>query len=193
MTSAALSDPLLRERDIEVAERHRYGDDTAFEEVFDRFHEMVYNLALRMTGDPEDAADLTQDAFLRIYRHLGSFSGRSTLKTWVYRVAINCCRSRLRRRSFRAARGPIVELDLAKVADERRGPEQRTLAGDARRRLLRGLAELPPIYREAVVLRDLEGLSYCEVAAALKLRIGTVRSRIARGRERLRKALEAAR
>ena len=81
--------------DVALVERHRCGDLQAFDEVYERFGEMVYNLALRLAGNREEAADLTQEVFLRIYRHLGSFGGRSTLKTWVFRIAINHCRDRL--------------------------------------------------------------------------------------------------
>ena len=83
--------------DVALVERHRCGDLQAFDEVYERFGEMVYNLALRLAGNREEAADLTQEIFLRIYRHLGSFGGRSTLKTWVFRIALNHCRDRLSR------------------------------------------------------------------------------------------------
>jgi hypothetical protein len=83
--------------DVELVERHRSGDLHAFDEVYARFGDMVYNLALRLAGNREEAADLTQEIFLRIYRHLGSFGGRSTLKTWVFRIAANHCRDRLSR------------------------------------------------------------------------------------------------
>ena len=83
--------------DVALVERHRCGDLQAFDEVYERFGEMVYNLALRLAGNREEAADLTQEIFLRIFRHLGTFGGRSTLKTWVFRIAINHCRDRLSR------------------------------------------------------------------------------------------------
>lgn len=178
-------------RDLELVQRHRYGDREAFSEIYADYERTVYNLALRMSGDPFDAADLTQEVFLRVYRHLGKFRGRSSLKTWIFRVALNHCRSRLGRR--REPDQPLVDEDgqpIREVADERRGPEDKALAVDAARRLEHALARLPLQFREAVVLRDLEELSYEQIAQVLKVRIGTVRSRIARGRERLRVALE---
>jgi RNA polymerase sigma-70 factor (ECF subfamily) len=177
--------------DIELVERHRCGDDAAFDEVYERFGEMVFNLALRLSGHREEAADLTQETFLRIYRHLGSFGGRSTLKTWVFRVAVNHCRDRLSR--HQVATEPIEDGQddwSSAFADPSRNPEELALAADDGRRVTSGLACLPQSFREAVVLRDLEGLSYEEIADVLGVRVGTVRSRIARGRDQLRALLE---
>ena len=176
--------------DVVLAERHRYGDAEAFDEVYQRFAELVFNLALRMSGRRDVAEDLAQEIFIRIFRHLGRFSGRSSLKTWVYRVAVNHCRSRLGRRRWLTK--PLAEDDAehgVQLVDERRTPESRTLAGDTERLVARALVQLKPAFREAVVLRDLEGLRYEEIAEVLNIRIGTVRSRIARGRERLRQVV----
>jgi RNA polymerase sigma-70 factor (ECF subfamily) len=177
--------------DVALVERHRCGDLQAFDEVYSRFGEMVYNLALRLAGNREEAADLTQEIFLRIYRHLGSFGGRSTLKTWVFRIAINHCRDRLSRHY-----PPMQSIDAdpeeggVSLADPARGPEDLAVAADEGRRVTEGLSRISPVFREAVVLRDLEGLSYEEIAEVLGVRVGTVRSRIARGREHLRTLLE---
>lgn len=177
--------------DQELAERHRYGDPEAFEELYDRFGTMVYNLALRMTGKPEDAADLSQDIFLKIYRHLGSFRGRSSLRTWVYRVAMNCCHSRFRRqRSWRSRLLPDAVEILERVPDGRRSPEENAVARGTAELVTEALMRLPGVYRQAVVLRDIEGLSYEEIGEVLGIRLGTVRSRIARGRDRLRALFE---
>ncbi|HVT59783.1 MAG TPA: sigma-70 family RNA polymerase sigma factor [Thermoanaerobaculia bacterium] len=180
--------------DLELASRHLRGDAQAFDEVYYRFEEMVYNLALRLSGSADEAADLTQEIFLRIYRHLGSFSGRSALKTWVFRVAVNHCRERLARwRPQLQPLSPTGELGdesgELRLADPGRGPEELAVAADEGRRVARSLALLPAVFREAVVLRDLEGLAYQEIAAVLGVRVGTVRSRIARGREQLRTLL----
>jgi RNA polymerase sigma-70 factor, ECF subfamily len=179
------------EVDVELAERHRCGDVRAFNEVYARFEEMVYNLAFRLSGNYEEAADLTQEIFLRIYRHLGSFGGRSSLKTWIFRIAVNHCRDRLSR--WRPLTQPLGddpgEGEVA-YADPSRGPEELAVAADEGRRVAEGLAKLAPVFREAVVLRDIEGLSYEEIADVLGVRIGTVRSRIARGRDQLRVLLE---
>lgn len=177
--------------DLELAERHRYGDDRAFNEVYSRFEDMVYNLAYRLSGNREEAADLTQEIFLRVFRHLGSFGGRSTLKTWIFRIAVNHCRDRLSR--WHPPTQPIGEEPgdgVAVYPDPSRGPEELAVAADAKRRVEQALTCLPQVFREVVVLRDIEGLSYEEIAEVLTVRIGTVRSRIARGREQLRALLE---
>jgi RNA polymerase sigma-70 factor (ECF subfamily) len=178
--------------DFELAQRHSHGDLRAFDEVYARYAAMVYNLALRLSGNGDEAADLTQEIFLRVFRHLDSFSGRSALKTWIFRVALNHCRERLSR--FRPLTLPIgEEMDepgAARLADPRRDPEEEAVAADLGRQVTRALALLPAPFREAVVLRDLQGLSYQEIAAVLGVRVGTVRSRIARGREQLRNLLD---
>ena len=177
--------------DVALVERHRCGDLEAFDEVYGRFGGMVYNLALRLAGNREEAADLTQEIFLRVFRHLGSFGGRSTLKTWVFRIAVNHCRDRLSRH-YPAMQSIDAEPEEGGVslADPARGPEDLAVAADEGRRVMAGLSRIAPVFREAVVLRDLEGLSYEEIAEVLGVRVGTVRSRIARGREQLRTLLE---
>ena len=188
-TTAATS--LSVNPDLDLATRHRYGDPQAFEEVYERFAQMIYNLAYRMSGHAEEAEDLTQEIFLRIHRHLGRFNGRSALKTWVYRVTLNHCRSKLGRRRYPTQ--PLAEEndgEGARLIDERRDPEGIAVAHDVGRQVYLALRQLKPLFREAVVLRDIQGLSYDEIAEILKVRIGTVRSRIARGRERLRIVLE---
>ena len=189
--SIALADTAPRARGRDLALRHRYGDPEAFEEVYRRHADMVFGLALRMSGDREEAADLTQETFLRVHRHLGRFRGRSSLKTWIYRITLNHCRSRLRRRARRRLEGPLEKLE--QVPDERHGLEDRALGADLGRRLAAAIGELPLVFREAVVLRDVQGLSYGQIGEILGVRIGTVRSRIARGRERLRGLLEESR
>lgn len=191
MAASTAATPLSSNPDLDLATRHRYGDPQAFEEVYSRFAQMVFNLAYRMSGRADEAEDLAQEIFLRIHRHLARFNGRSTLKTWIYRVTLNHCRSKLGRRRYPTQ--PLADEndgEGARLIDERRGPEDIALAHDAGRRVSLALRQVKPVFREAVVLRDLQGLSYDEIAEILKVRIGTVRSRIARGRERLRIVLE---
>lgn len=191
MDAATVRGSMRPEADLDLAQRHRYGDETAFEEIYERFATMVFNVALRLTGDPEEAADLSQETFLKIHRHLSGFRGRSSLKTWVYRVTVNCCRSRYKRRSgWRSRLIHESEDKLEQLPDSRRSPEERALARGAVDRVAKALAEVPSVYREAVLLRDIEGLTYEEIAQVLGLRLGTVRSRIARGRDKLRDLLE---
>jgi len=192
--AATVSSAAVHDVDLELVDRHRYGDARAFDEIYHRFDQMVYNLALRLSGDSEQAADLTQEIFLRIFRYIGQFRGRSSLKTWIFRIAVNHCRSCLGRRRL-----PLLSLEAPAeeegrqgvvIPDPARGPEELAVAADEGRRVATGLTRLPESFRVAVILRDLEGLSYEEISEVLGVRIGTVRSRIARGREQLRAYLE---
>jgi RNA polymerase sigma-70 factor, ECF subfamily len=192
---AATVNTAVHDLDLELVERHRFGDAQAFDEIYHRFDQMVYNLAFRLSGDAEVAADLTQEIFLRVFRHIGQFRGHSSLKTWIFRIAVNHCRSCLGRKHLltqpfvdEPGEGGVLGLNLP---DPSRGPEELAVAADESRRVAEGLAQVHPKFREAVVLRDLEELSYEEIAEVLGVRIGTVRSRIARGREQLRALLEA--
>jgi RNA polymerase sigma-70 factor (ECF subfamily) len=177
-----------RERDL--VERHRRGEPEAFDEYYTAHAGLIYNVTLRQCGDSELARDLSQEVLLKAFRGLARFRGSSSLKTWTYRICINHCRSRLGRRrpamlSLQAEDG--YEQD---VADSQRGPEESLLADEASRRLTAALPSVDAAFREAIVLRDLEDLSYQEIADVLGVPIGTVRSRIARGREQLRRVLQ---
>lgn len=181
----------LRRHEATLLERHRHGDEQAFGEIYTQFESMVYNLALRMSGNPADAEDISQETFLRAYRHLKKFKGRSSLKTWIFRIALNCSNTRLRRRGKRIARHvDDAESELERAPDDGRSPEETAVAADLSAAVRSGLDHLPLHYREAVLLRDFEDLNYAEIAEVLGVRIGTVRSRIARGRDLLRKQLE---
>jgi len=195
--AATVSTTAVHDLDLELVARHRVGDPAAFDEVYRRFDHMVYGLACRLSGSDDQAADLTQEIFLRVFRYIGQFRGGSSLKTWIFRIAINHCRSCLGRRRLPMQplpEGADTETDRGRSAltDPGRGPEELAVAADEGRRVTAGLAALPASFREAVVLRDIEGLSYEEIADVLGIRIGTVRSRIARGREQLRTFLEGA-
>lgn len=188
MVVSSAAEGLGRNSEKELVERHRYGDRDAFEEIYRLHEEMVYNLCLRLTGNPGDAEDLVQETFLRVYRYLAGFRGGSSLRTWIYRIALNRARSRFRGLKVLYA---LADDASKEPVDPRRGPEERAMASDTGRLVEKALSRIPRNFREAVVLRDLEGLAYQEIAEILGVRIGTVRSRIARGRERLRRELEA--
>jgi len=188
MSAKAIATPFQSSSDVELADRHRYGDGSAFEEVYSRFGPMVYGLCLRMCGDATRAQDLSQEVFVRVFRSLGRFRGRSSLSTWMYRVTLNHCRSRLGRKRLRTEPLDETASDL-RLADPARDPEDLTVARDTGKLVSQALLQLPSRFREAVILRDIEGLSYREIAKATRVRVGTVRSRIARGRDGLRALL----
>lgn len=188
LTAESAADRAEWERSVVL--RHRYGDEQAFDEVYREFAPMVYNLTLRMSGSPDRAQDLSQEVFLRVFRSLARFKGKSSLKTWMYRVTVNHCRSKLGRRQLPTE--PLVDEEGREkdLVDPRRDPEQRAMGGATRRELQVALLGVDTVYREALVLRDLEELTYQEIAEVLKVRLGTVRSRIARGRAQLKISLE---
>ncbi len=178
-----------RGHDLDLVYRHAAGDPAAFEEIFETHQRMIYNLALRFCGDPTRAEDLAQEALLRISCNLKSFRGKSSLKTWIYQVSINCFRSRLRRRRL-DTRSLDDESAAPQPVDAGLSPESRAYGAELQDRLTAAIAELPAKFREAVILRDVEGLDYREIETILGCRLGTVRSRIARGRAALRDALK---
>ena len=180
----------MDDTDLLLIERHRHGDPDAFEELYDEFSDMVFSVALRLSGNPDDAADLSQETFLKIHRNLDGFRGRSSLKTWIYQVALNCCRTRLRKKSSQRRLGSRSVRTLEEMPALDRTPEENAIAWSEAEKVMAALQKIPSPYREAVVLRDLEGLSYQEIAGVLRTRLGTVRSRLARGREHLRQILE---
>ncbi|MFN2578664.1 MAG: sigma-70 family RNA polymerase sigma factor [Pyrinomonadaceae bacterium] len=181
-------------------EKLRSGEALAYERLVAEHSGDVYALLHRLTTDPEEARDLTQETFLRAFQNIDRFRGDSSLKTWIYRIAINQARNRWRWWR-RRKRDVTVSLD---ATDEHRdrplattlpsentpSPEQETLAREREAQLREALKGLRRSYREAVILRDVEGFSYEEIASTLQISIGTVKSRISRGRLELRHQLE---
>ncbi len=177
----------------------RAGDATAFETLIDRYSGDIYALLFRLTENAEEASDLTQDTFLRALRSIKGFRGDSELKTWLFRIAINESRNRFRLWK-RRKRDRTISLDAMigdsnttisdTIADRSISPEDATLSREREYALQAALLDIPDVYREALVLCDIEGLSYEETAAALGVGIGTVKSRISRGREELRRRLK---
>jgi RNA polymerase sigma-70 factor (ECF subfamily) len=186
--------------DHQFIERLKLGDAAAFERlVYERSGE-IYGLLFRLTENPEEARDLTQETFLRAFQSISHFRGESDLRTWIYRIAINQARNRWRwwRRRKREVTVSLDSSDDSQrlpLADTLKceampTPEQSTLAHEREGALRAALKGLRRVYREAVVLRDIEGMAYEEIATALDISIGTVKSRLARGRQELRRKLE---
>lgn len=181
-------------------ERLRRGEAAAFESLVADHSGDVYALLFRLTNDAEEARDLTQETFLRAFQSIDRFRGDASLKTWIYRIAINQARNRWRwwrrrKREFTVSlddtndqREQPLAATLPSV--DTANPEQETLAREREGQLRDALLGLRRTYREAVILRDVEGFSYEEIAATLQISIGTVKSRISRGRLELRHKLE---
>jgi RNA polymerase sigma factor (sigma-70 family) len=190
-----VSSPAAAEQGI--LDECKRGDHRAFAQLMTMHEGMVYNLATRLLGDPEEAHDLAQEVFLQVYRTIGRFEGRSSVKTWIYRIVVNQCRNRQRfwRRRKKDRSCPIEDLGLADEAriSARPGPEPGPFEQLERRErdqwVRAGLARLSFDHRAVLVLREVEGMSCDEIAAALGLPEGTVKSRLSRARESLRQFL----
>lgn len=180
-----------------LLQRAQAGDAAAFERLVEPHLPRMYNYIARMTGDPAEAEDLTQDAILRAHRALGSFRGGATFQTWLYRIATNICVDALRRQRRQGARTYSLDdpLDLEQgqitrdVADRANDPQELAEADELRDEVTRAISELSPKLRAVVVLFDLQGLSYEEIAQTLRLPLGTVKSRLFNARARLRELL----
>jgi len=169
-------------------ERLRAGDARAFEELVASHQHRVFGVALRMLGSAAEAEDIAQEAFLRAHRSLPEFRGDAKLSTWLYTIVSRLCLNRLASRDRKAVRHG--EEVLLRVADPRGDPQTDAERGELESALHRAIAELSEERRVVVILRDLEGLSYEEIAAALGLELGTVRSRLHRARMDLKDKLE---
>jgi RNA polymerase sigma-70 factor, ECF subfamily len=177
------SDPAAPDPDRALAlglERRELG---ALREAYERHGTRVQRLCLRLLGRPADAEDAAQDVFLRLFERAGRFDGRARFSTWLHRLTVNLCLHRLERERLRRAR-PLAEDggDLCDPGDE---PPETLTRTESREHLQALLARLSPEHRAVLVLRELEGLAYAEIAAVLEVPEGTVMSRLARARESL--------
>lgn len=179
--------------DAALVEGLRNGDDWAYEALIHRFQSPVYNLIYRLMNDPSESSDVVQEVFIKVFRGIGAFRGQSSLKTWIYRIAVNEAHNH--RRWFSRWRGNQIGLDEEQsdgrtyedvLADSGPSPFDVTANHETRTRIEEGLRQLRTPYREALVLREIEGLGYEEIAEVLQISLGTVKSRIVRGREFLR-------
>lgn len=186
-----MADFLPDDPDAELVAAAGEGDGDAFEALVRRYQGRIIGLARGYTRNPADAEDLAQDVFVRLYRSLRRFRGDSLFRTWVYTVALNVIRSH---HASRGRREPVwgdSGADAERAFDPPDGAPDAEITFARREAIERALRELPPELREAVTLRDVHGLDYREIAEATGAPMGTVESRIFRGRQRLRAALTA--
>ena len=176
-------DPAAPDPDRALARRLERRELGALREAYERHGERVQRLCLRLLGRPADAEDAAQDVFLRLFERAGRFDGRARFSTWLHRLTVNLCLHRLERERLRRAR-PLAEDggDLRDPGDE---PPETLTRTESREHLQALLARLSPEHRTVLVLRELEGLAYAEIAAVLDVPEGTVMSRLARARESL--------
>jgi RNA polymerase sigma-70 factor (ECF subfamily) len=184
--------------DSEFVERLRAGDADAFDNLVTRYSGDIYALLYRLMDDPDEAGDLTQETFLAALKAIKTFRGEADLKTWLFRIAVNQSRNRFRWWK-RRKRDKTVSLDAPigdsettlsdSISDNAANPEEEVLRLEREQQLSDALNGLSDTFREVIVMCDIEGLSYEEISQTLGVNLGTVKSRIARGREELRKRL----
>jgi len=182
---------------MELVQRVRQDDEAAFEELMRRYEDKSYGLALRLTGSPEDALEVAQDAFFKAYKAIDRFQGSSSFSTWLYAITLNTARNQIRSRN-RRGHGVTISMDEDRDDLPRMDPVSRdpSPSEELQERALRqeyekALDRLSHPFKETILLRDIEGLSYEEIAVTLGVNPGTVKSRISRGRDELRKILSA--
>lgn len=196
LSSERAAEATLEVEDLRLIEALRGGSERAYEDLLSRFQQPVYALALRLLNDQSEASDVVQEVFLKVFRNIGGFRGQSSLKTWIYRITVNEAHNA--RRWFFRHRRREVELDTDPeetrnwkeiIPDRSRSPFDVAFDEEQHVMIEAALERINPIFREAVVLRDIADLSYEEIAEVLGVSLGTVKSRILRGREALRDEL----
>ena len=171
--------------DRDIVQRCRRGEMDAFEELYKRFGSRLYTVAYRITGSAADAEDLVQDIFLQVYRRLDSYRGEAALGTWLHRLAVNACLDFVRSKQGRRQRLTDTAEDLDAIPAPATGPWRAGAELD-RMDLERAVAQLPPSYRRAFMLHDVEGLEHHEIGEALGIAEGTSKSLLFKARTRLR-------
>jgi RNA polymerase sigma-70 factor (ECF subfamily) len=190
----------VRAEEASIVAELKAGSEDAYNWLIDRYHQSIYSLVYRILSDPADAADTTQEVFLKVFRGMKRFNGDCSLKTWLYRIAIHEA-SNQRRWWFRHKSketsmeshpdGDGNNFGLCDTfVDPGDSPFDALAHNEIRSRVEQELKQIPEPYRTTVILRDIEGLAYEEIAEVLKISLGTVKSRLIRGREALKKRLE---
>jgi RNA polymerase sigma-70 factor (ECF subfamily) len=186
----------VSEEDARVLRGLRAGIESAYEELIERYEQPVYNVAYRLLGNESDACDVVQEVFLKIFRGVNAFREQSSLRTWVYRIAVNEAHNHRRWFSRHSRHEVPIEKETVDhessyefAQDPGRSPYELARDNETRTLIEQALTRINPIFRTAVVLRDIQNLSYEEIADILQVSLGTVKSRIVRGREALRREL----
>jgi RNA polymerase sigma-70 factor (ECF subfamily) len=186
----------VSEEDARILRGLRSGIEGAYEELIERYEQQVYGMVYRLLGNQSDASDVVQEVFLKVFRGVSTFREQSSLRTWIYRIAVNEAHNH-RRWFVRHCKleVPLEESrpehpnSLEYTPDPGRSPFEQALDSETRTLIERALTQINPVFRTAVVLRDVQNLSYEEIAEILQVSLGTVKSRILRGREALRREL----
>lgn len=184
--------------DKKLIEKAKNGDVEAFEKIIEEHHNIVYSIALRMSGNETDAFDMAQEVFIKLYRNLSKFDGHSKLSTWIYRVASNTCLDELkkRKRLWNNTKSLNEEMEtkddsvVLEIKDTKPLPEEQIENSEIKEILNNAILKLSNQHKEVIILRDIEGFSYEEIADIIGCGVGTVKSRLSRARSSLRKILK---
>jgi RNA polymerase sigma-70 factor (ECF subfamily) len=189
----------IRAEEATIVAELKAGSEDAYVWLIGEFHQPIYSLVYRIISDPADAADTTQEVFLKVFRGMKHFHGESSLKTWIYRIAVHEASNRRRWWFRHKSRETSVEMMLTdtalgapakkKLVDDSESPFDSVVHGEIRAKVDQELRKVPEPYRTTVVLRDLEEMSYEEIAEIMEVSLGTVKSRLTRGREALKQRL----
>jgi RNA polymerase sigma-70 factor, ECF subfamily len=180
--------------DIELIRRVKTGDTLAFEQLFHHYQKRVYNIVFRLVGNESDASELTQEVFVKVYNSINKLRAEEAFQTLLRTVAVNVCRDFGRRKPAREeSLDAAMQLDDGEVtrdiADPSAGPEKLLLNGDRQSAVRKAVASLSPEHRAVIVMHHLEGLDVAEIAKMMSSPVGTIKSRLARAREELRRKL----
>jgi len=187
-----------RSQESAVIAELKAGSEEAYVWLIGQFHQPIYSLVYRIVNDPSDAADTTQEVFLKVFRGMKHFHGQSSLKTWIYRIALHEAANRRRwwfrhkaqETSIEPAEAEGSEFSLGdRLVDQGESPFDNFAHGEVHTAVEKALHQVPEPFQSALILRDLEEMSYEEIAEVLQISLGTVKSRITRGRQALRKIL----
>ena len=186
----------ISQEDARILRGLRSGIEEAYEELIERYEQPIYGLVYRLLGNQTDACDVVQEVFLKVFRSVSSFREQSSLRTWIYRIAVNEAYNHRRWFARHCRHEVSIDKEVAEhdslndlAQDPGRSPYELAVDGETRVLIERALAQINPVFRTAVVLRDVQNLSYEEIAEILQVSLGTVKSRILRGREALRREL----
>jgi RNA polymerase sigma-70 factor, ECF subfamily len=182
-----------QERALELVENLKQGKDKAFDALFQMYQRRIFNLSLRMLGDPEEASDLTQDIFVKLYRSVHQFRKQSSFYTWLYRIAINTCKNRLektrRQAQFETAYDDGLEATQSHINSSSNAPLESVQRLETREAILNAVSKLPEKAKTILILKDFQSFNYEEISQILECSTGTVKSRLSRARAQLRERL----
>jgi len=187
----------ISEEEARILRGLRAGVESAYQELIDRYEQPIFNMVYRLLGNQTDACDVVQEVFLKVFRSVHSFREQSSLRTWIYRIAVNEAHNHRRWFARHCRREVPIEKDgrldydhsIELAQDPGRSPYDLALDSETRTMVERALTKINPLFRTALVLRDIQNMTYEEIADILQISLGTVKSRILRGREALRREL----